>query len=83
MGFPFGLLRALGGMVFNNVFETFPGLRVAFLEGGAAWLLMAAERFSESYGGIRPMATEHDLQLPDGMSGQGLHGRADAGRAAS
>ena len=67
LGFPFGLLRALGGMLFNNVFETFSGLRVAFLEGGAAWLLMAAERFSESYGGIRPMTTENVLQLPDGM----------------
>ena len=26
LGFPFGLLRALGGMLFNRVFEEFPGL---------------------------------------------------------
>ena len=68
LGFPFGLLRALGGMLFNRVFEEFPGLRVAFLEGGAAWLLMAAERFSESYGSTRPMASQPGvLHLPDGM----------------
>ena len=33
--------------MFNNVFERFPGLRVAYLEGGAAWILLAAERFSK------------------------------------
>jgi predicted TIM-barrel fold metal-dependent hydrolase len=49
LGFPVSLLICLGGMVFNRVFELFPKLRVAFLEGGAAWMLMAAERFSESW----------------------------------
>lgn len=67
LGFPFGLLISLAGMVFNNVFEKFPGLRVAFLEGGAAWILMAAERFSESYGAIPPLA-EGALHLPEGSS---------------
>src|SRR5262249_51987282 len=52
LGFPFALLITLGGLLFNSVFERFPGLRVACLEGGAAWTLMAAERFSESYGAI-------------------------------
>ena len=67
LGFPFGLLISLGGMMFNRVFETFPALRVAFLEGGAAWLLMAAERFSESFGAT-PSLSNLVLDLPDGTS---------------
>ena len=49
LGHPFGQLIALGSFVFNGAFDRWPGLRVAFLEGGAAWILMAMERFSESY----------------------------------
>jgi uncharacterized protein len=67
LGFPFALLISLGGMIFNRVFETFPALRVAFLEGGAAWLLMAAERFSESFGAT-PSLSNLVLDLPDGTS---------------
>jgi predicted TIM-barrel fold metal-dependent hydrolase len=67
LGFPFGLLISLGGMLFNNVFERFPGLRVAFLEGGAAWILMAAERFSESFGAT-PSLWSDALHLPEGTS---------------
>lgn len=67
LGFPFGLLISLAGMLFNNVFERFPGLRVAFLEGGAAWILMAAERFSESFGAIPPLS-DGVLQLDEDES---------------
>jgi hypothetical protein len=67
LGFPFSLLITLANMVFNNVYERFPGLRTAYLEGGAAWILLAAERFSESYGAIRPLASKV-LQLPDETS---------------
>jgi predicted TIM-barrel fold metal-dependent hydrolase len=67
LGFPFSLLISLGGMLFNNVFERFPGLRVAYLEGGAAWILMAAERFSESYGATGALA-DNVLKLNEGTS---------------
>jgi predicted TIM-barrel fold metal-dependent hydrolase len=67
LGFPFGLLISLGGMLFNKVFERFPRLRVAFLEGGAAWTLMAAERFSESYASTGSLA-DRVLQLKEGTS---------------
>jgi hypothetical protein len=43
-------------------------LRIAYLEGGAAWTLMAAERFSESYQALRPSPTARVLQLPDMVS---------------
>ncbi len=67
LGFPFGLLISLAGMIFNNVYERFPGLRTAYLEGGAAWTLLAAERFTESYGAIRPL-NPNVLQLKEGTS---------------
>jgi predicted TIM-barrel fold metal-dependent hydrolase len=54
LGHPFGLLITLGAMVFNGVYERFPGLRTAYLEGGAAWVLMAIERFAESGAAFRP-----------------------------
>ena len=49
MGHPFGQLISLAGMLFNGFFERFANLRVAFLEGGVSWFLMALERFDESY----------------------------------
>ena len=48
LGHPAGQLVSLAGMVFNGVFDRFPRLRVAYLEGGVAWILMALERFDES-----------------------------------
>ena len=49
LGHPIAQLIALAGMLLNNVFEDFPGLRAAYLEAGAAWIMMAGERFTESY----------------------------------
>lgn len=68
LGHPFSLLRALAGMMFNDVFERFPRLRVAFLEGGAAWVLLADERFSESYSAMRPAPSPRVLHLPPSTS---------------
>jgi uncharacterized protein len=49
LGHPFGTMISFTGMVLNGVFDRFPGLRVAFLEGGVAWLLMMLERLDRSY----------------------------------
>ena len=68
LGHPFALLIALGGLVFNGVYDRFPGLRTAYLEGGAAWILLASERFSESYSAFRPLAWEEGLHLGEGVS---------------
>ncbi|MFQ5902915.1 MAG: amidohydrolase family protein, partial [Candidatus Binatia bacterium] len=38
LGHPFGIMIQAAGMLAHGVFERFPGLRVAFLEGGAAWV---------------------------------------------
>lgn len=49
LGHPFALMISCAGMVFNGVFDKFPNLRVAFLEGGVSWLLLVLERFDRSY----------------------------------
>lgn len=58
---PFGILISLTSMVFNGVFDHFPGLRVAYLEGGVAWLLLAWERFDRSYQTHIPYNPRGDL----------------------
>jgi predicted TIM-barrel fold metal-dependent hydrolase len=68
IGHPLGLLISLGGILFNGVFDRFPTLRLAFLEGGSAWLLLASERFSESFKSIRPADESRTLKLKDGTS---------------
>jgi predicted TIM-barrel fold metal-dependent hydrolase len=68
LGFPFSLLISLGGMLSNGVFERFPGLRVAYLEGGSAWILLAAERFSESFKAARAVEGFRAFTLPHGTS---------------
>ena len=68
LGHPFSLLRSMAGMLFNNVFEMFPRLRIAYLEGGAAWTLLAAERFSESFRALVPVKSKRVLSLPPGTS---------------
>ena len=55
-------------MLFNGVFELFPGLRVAYLEGGSAWILMAAERFTESFKALQPVESKRVLKLKSGSS---------------
>ncbi len=49
LGHPFGLMISCAGIVFNGIFDRFKNVRVAFLEGGVAWLLLCLERFDASY----------------------------------
>jgi len=67
IGHPVGIMIGLAGLVFNGVFDRYPNLRVAFLEGGVAWFLMALERFTGSYNGFRPYDPRGGyLKLRDG-----------------
>lgn len=69
VGHPMGIMIGLASLVFNGVFDKFPTLKVGFLEGGAAWLLTALERFSGSYGAFTPFDPRGELiQLKDGES---------------
>jgi uncharacterized protein len=49
LGHPFGLMISFAGIVFNGIFDKFPNVKIGFMEGGVAWLLMCLERFDRSY----------------------------------
>ena len=69
LGHPMSLAIAMAEMVLNNLFERFPGLRVAYLEGGPMWFLMALERLSRSYESSTPVNPRGELlQLLEGQT---------------
>lgn len=69
IGHPMSLAIALAEMLLNNLFERFPGLRVAYLEGGPLWFLMALERLSRSYEAGIPINPRGELlRLPEGQT---------------
>lgn len=82
IGHPMSLAIALAEMVLNNLFERFAGLRVAFLEGGPMWFLMALERLSRSYEAGTPINPRGELlSLPEGRTlGDYILGLIKAGR---
>jgi predicted TIM-barrel fold metal-dependent hydrolase len=69
LGHPFGIMANFASMVFNGVFERFPNVKFAFLEGGVSWLLLCLERFGGSsrafqawdFGAERQQLTGGDL----------------------
>lgn len=64
---PFALLISCAGIVFNGIFDKYPNIRIAFLEGGIAWLLVAMERFDRSYHTHIPFNPRGELlQLKEG-----------------
>lgn len=49
LGHPLGLVVSCASILYNGIFDRFPGVRIAFLEGGIAWLLLCLERFHASH----------------------------------
>jgi predicted TIM-barrel fold metal-dependent hydrolase len=82
IGHPMSLAIALAEMVLNNLFDRFAGLRVAYLEGGPLWFLMALERLSRSYEAGTPVNPRGELlQLPEGQTlADYIRGLVQAGR---
>jgi predicted TIM-barrel fold metal-dependent hydrolase len=62
LGHPWGLTVNCASIVYNGIFERFPGTRIAFLEGGVAWLLLCLERFRSSH-------ETHFQHMPAGQLG--------------
>lgn len=52
--FPFELMIALMHMIGEGVFDRFPRLKVAYMEGGAGWIPFWAERLDEHEEKLRP-----------------------------
>ena len=69
IGHPMSLAIALAEMLLNNLFERYSGLRVAYLEGGPMWFLMALERLTRSYEAGTPINPRGELlHLPEGQT---------------
>ena len=49
LGHPFSLMIQASAMLAHGVFDRFPNLRVAFLEGGATWVPFMMDRLDRSY----------------------------------
>lgn len=62
LGHPWGLAINCANMVYNGIFERFPKVRVAYLEGGVAWLLFLLERLHASH-------ETHFQYMPEGVLG--------------
>src|SRR5206468_8032323 len=52
--FPFELMIALMHLIGEGVFDRFPRLQVAFMEGGAGWLPYWMERLDEHFEKLQP-----------------------------
>lgn len=49
LGHPWGLTLNCANILYNGIFDRFPRVRIAFLEGGIAWLLLLLERLHASH----------------------------------
>jgi predicted TIM-barrel fold metal-dependent hydrolase len=49
LGHPWGLTFNCANILYNGIFDRFPRVRIAFLEGGVAWLLLLLERLHASH----------------------------------
>ena len=49
LGHPMSQMVAFAGIIFNGVFDKYPGVKIGFMEAGAAWLLTCMERFNGSW----------------------------------
>jgi predicted TIM-barrel fold metal-dependent hydrolase len=49
LGHPWGLTISCADIIYNGIFDRFPRVRIAFLEGGVAWLLLLLERLHASH----------------------------------
>jgi predicted TIM-barrel fold metal-dependent hydrolase len=69
LGHPFSIAIGFAAMIFNGIFDTFPRLRVGFLEGGIGWLVMALERLDGAYSDHHPADPRGIfIQIEDGLS---------------
>ena len=49
LGHPFSIMIQCAAMVGHGVFDQFPGLKVGYLEGGAAWVVFFMDRLDRSW----------------------------------
>lgn len=49
LGHSIGIMVAFGAILYNGIFDRFPNIRIAFLEGGIGWLPFCFERFDRMH----------------------------------
>ena len=59
---PFPLMIQLTDIIFSGVFDRFPGLRIAFLEGGCGWVPFMMDRLDYEYDSIFGAAARKRLK---------------------
>ena len=62
LGHPWGIALNCADILYNGIYDRFPRVRIAFLEGGIAWLLLLLERLHASH-------ETHFQYMPDGVHG--------------
>jgi predicted TIM-barrel fold metal-dependent hydrolase len=67
LGHPLGLIIHCAGMVSHGVFDRYPGLKIAFLEGGSCWLPFLMERLDRAF---ETHADQSYRDLPMGPSAE-------------
>lgn len=82
LGHPFGQMIAFAAMVFNGIFDRFPGARFGFMEGGVSWLQTCIERFERGWETHIPYDPRSEFVRPrpgEGMSAY-IRRHAEEGR---
>lgn len=49
LGHPYGQMVNFAGIIFNGVFDKYPGVKIGFMEAGCGWLLTCMERFTSAW----------------------------------
>lgn len=59
---PVPLMIQMTDMMFSGVFETFPKLKFAFLEGGCAWITFMMDRLDYEYDSVFGVPVRHKMK---------------------
>ena len=80
LGHPWGLTINCADIVYNGIFDRFPRVRIAFLEGGVAWLLLLLERLHASHETHFQFIPARRIWRARGRRPEQIHQKADQRR---
>ena len=63
LGHPLSIMISFSGIIANGIFDKFPNVRIAFLEGGVGWIVPIMERLTESFQAFRPYNPRGELVM--------------------
>ena len=80
LGHPWGLTINCADIVYNGIFDRFPRVRIAFLEGGVAWLLLLLERLHASHETHFQYIPAGEFGMREGEDPEPIHQKTDPRR---